>query len=320
MRGSERSLDEQKKAPQNEMLTAVKSFFDPDLSKVDVKTTKGFFQDLIGRMRDVDISGMGAQLAYFFLLSFFPLILFLVTLLPYLNLNVQHIFDFLQTIVPVEVFLLTQGTLTEILTTQGGGGLLSIGIIGTIWSASRGVNALIKTLNLAYDTEARPSIINRSWSLLFTVALVIVILIALVLPIFGQKFAFSLFEYLGVEETFASFWKFIKWVLPPTLIFVILILMYWVVPNTNPRVHFISVFPGAIFSTVSWVVLIYAFSYYVNHFGNLTSTYGSIASVIVLMLWLYFTGMILIFGGLLNASMQRRKVAKIETKASNTSD
>lgn len=312
-------LSENKK-DSKKLISAVQSFLDPDLSKVDVKTTKGFFQDLIGRMRDVDISGMGAQLAYFFLLSFFPLLLFLVTLLPYLNLNIQHIFDFLQTIVPVEVFLLTQGTLVEILTTHGGGGLLSVGIIGTIWSASRGVNALIKTLNFAYDTEARPSIVNRSWSMIFTVALVVVILVALMFSIFGQKFAYSLFEYVGVEETFSSFWKLIKWALPPMLIFIVLIIMYWVVPNTTPKLHFTSVLPGAIFSTVSWVVLIYGFSYYVNHFGNLTSTYGSIASVIVLMLWLYFTGMILIFGGLLNASIQRRKVAMMNEKASYTSD
>ncbi|WP_237658330.1 YihY/virulence factor BrkB family protein [Ureibacillus xyleni] len=307
-------MREQKKTSQNDVLSIVNSFLEPDMSKVDVTTTKGFIQDLIVRMRVVDISGMGAQLAYFFLLSFFPLLIFTVTLLPYLNLDEEHVFDFIQTIVPTEVFLLTQGTLTEILTTHNGGGLLGIGIVGTIWSASRGVNALIKTLHHTYDTKPRPGFINRAWSLIFTISLVIVILLALTIPIFGHHFGFALFSYLGVEENFADFWKYVSWFLPPTLIFCVLSLMFWVIPNTDPRLHFISVIPGALFSTVSWVLLIYAFSYYVNNFGNFTSTYGSIAGVIILMLWLYFTGMILIFGGLLNASMQKRKLVKKEKR------
>lgn len=307
-------LREQKNISQNDVLSKVNTFIDPDMSKIDVTTTKGFIQDLIVRMRVVDISGMGAQLAYFFLLSFFPLLIFTVTLLPYLNLDEEHVFDFIQTIVPTEVFLLTQGTLVEILTTHNGGGLLGIGLVGTVWSASRGVNALIKTLNHTYDTKPRAGIINRAWSLIFTISLVIVILLALTIPIFGHHIGFSLFSYLGLEENFAQFWRYVRWFLPPTLIFCVLSLMYWVIPNTDPRLHFISVIPGTLFSTISWVILIYAFSYYVNNFGNFTSTYGSIAGVIILMLWLYFTGMILIFGGLLNASMQKRKLMKLKKR------
>lgn len=303
-------MGEEQKSSVSETFSLVKTFMDPDKSKIDITTGKGFIQDLIVRMRDVDISGMGAQLAYFFLLSFFPLLIFMVTLLPYLDLEEEHVFDFIQSIVPTEVFLLTQGTITEILTTHQGGGLLSIGIIGTIWSASRGVNALIKTLNDAYETKRNPGFINRAWSLVFTIALVFLILLALLIPILGHQFAFSLFNYLGVEETFSEFWRFVRWIIPPILIFIVLNLMYWIIPNTEPRLHLISVLPGAFFSTVSWVVLIYGFSYYVNHFGNYTSTYGSIAGIIILMLWLYFTGMILIFGGLLNATMHKRRLVK----------
>lgn len=303
-------MGEEQKSSVSETFSLVKTFIDPDKSKIDITTGKGFIQDLIVRMRDVDISGMGAQLAYFFLLSFFPLLIFMVTLLPYLDLEEEHVFDFIQSIVPTEVFLLTQGTITEILTTHQGGGLLSIGIIGTIWSASRGVNALIKTLNDAYETKRNPGFINRAWSLVFTIALVFLILLALLIPILGHQFAFSLFNYLGVEETFSEFWRFVRWIIPPILIFIVLNLMYWIIPNTEPKLHMISVLPGAFFSTVSWVVLIYGFSYYVNHFGNYTSTYGSIAGIIILMLWLYFTGMILIFGGLLNATMHKRRLVK----------
>jgi len=305
-------LTEEKKTSQKGFLASVQTYLEADPSSVDVTTVKGFFHDLILRMRDVDISGLGAQLAYFFLLSFFPLLIFIVALLPFLNLNQKHIFDFLSTVVPTEVFLLTQGTLVEILTNQHNGGLLSISIIGTIWSASRGVNALIKALNETYDTEVRSSLINRAWSLVFTVALVVVILLALVIPIFGHYLSYSLFTYLGEQQSFTTFWTTTQFILPPILIFLVLMLMYWMIPNTDPRLRVTSVIPGSIFATLAWLILIYGFSFYLDYFGNFSSTYGSIAGVIVLMLWLYFTGMILIFGGLLNASMQRRKLEKME--------
>lgn len=297
------------KIQQNEKLALVKSFVAPDPSQIDILTRKGFFQDLIHRIKNVDISGMGAQLAYFFLLSFFPMLIFMVTLLPYLNLERGQIFDFLSEIMPNEVYSLIEGTLTEVLSNQNGG-LLSIGIIGTIWSASKGVDALMKALNRAYDVEGRAGFMNRLWSLIFTISLVGVLLIALVLPVFGQQIGNLIFDYLGVTTSFTTIWNSIRWIIPPALILILLTTMYWIVPNTDPRLTIVSVFPGAIFATSGWLVLTYVFSFYINNFGNYSATYGSIGGVIILMLWLYFTGMILIFGGLLNATFQKRQLAK----------
>ncbi len=307
-------LSKDKKQAENKSPNFIQSIIFPDESKVNILTFKGMVQDLILRMYAVDVSGLGAQLAYFFLLSFFPLLIFLVALLPFLNLNQQHVFDFMESMVPTEVFLLTQGTLVEILTSQNNGGILSLSIIGTIWSASRGVDALIKALNEAYNTKPKHGLVVRAWSVVFTIALVVIILIVLMLPIFGLRYGYTLFGYFGFEQSFISIWQYVQWGLPPLLIFIVLTLLYWVVPNTDPRLKLRSVIPGTIFSTVAWVVLIYAFTFYINNFGNIFSTYGSIASVIVLMLWLYFTGMILIYGGLINATIQRRRLAKIEKK------
>ena len=294
---------------QNEKLALVKSFIAPEPSQIDMLTMKGFFQDLIYRIKTVDMTGMGAQLAYFFLLSFFPMLIFMVTLLPYLSLEQGQVFDFLSDIMPDEVYGLIEGTLTEVLSNQNGG-LLSIGVIGTIWSASKGVDALMKALNRAYDVEGKAGFMNRLWSLIFTISLVGVILIALVLPVFGHQIGNLVFSYLGVAESFETIWIFIRWITPPTLIFLLLTVMYWIVPNTDPRLTIVSVFPGAFLATSGWLALTYGFSFYINNFGNYSATYGSIGGVIILMLWLYFTGMILIFGGLLNASFQKRQLAK----------
>lgn len=299
-----------KQRPENEKLSFIKSLINPSPSSINILTTKGFFQDLIHRIKNVDMGGMGAQLAYFLLLSLFPMLIFLMTLIPYLNLQQEQVFDFLADVMPGEVYSLIEGTLSEVLTNQNGG-LLSVGVLGTIWSASKGVDALMKGLNKAYDVDGRAGFKNRLLSLVFTVALVAVIIVALVFPVFGQQIGHIIFGYLGVEESFESMWTFIRWITPPALIVVTLMAMYWIVPNTDPRLKFISVFPGAIFATLGWVALTYGFSFYINNFGNYSATYGSIGGVIILMLWLYFTGMILIFGGLINATMHRRQLAKL---------
>lgn len=300
---------EKKKASANAVLGAVKSFVSADEETVDVTTPKGFVQDIVLRIQRVEISALSAQLAYFFLLSFFPLLIFLVTLLPYLNLEAELVYSTLVNVMPDEVYRMIESTLNEILTNRNSS-LLSIGIIGTIWSASKGINALFRALNKAYDTEGRVGIVNRGLSFVFTIALVLVVGVALLLPVFGQQIGHFLFSIVGVGEQFILFWHKIRWTMPLLLIFLVLMGLYWFVPNTNPRQKIIGVWPGAIFSTIAWLVLTYGFSFYISNFGNYSATYGSIGGVIILMLWLYLTGMMLIFGAMLNATMQKRALQK----------
>lgn len=302
---------EKRKASIHSTIGEVKSFFSPDEDAVDVMTSKGFIQDLMLRIQRVEISALGAQLAYFFLLSFFPLLIFLVTLLPYLNLETTQVYSFLVNLMPDEVYRLIESTLKEVLTNRNSS-LLSIGVLGTIWSASKGINALIRALNKAYNTEGRVGFVDRGLSLVFTIALVIVIAVALLLPVFGQQIGHFLFSIVNIEDEFESLWRNIRWSMPPLLIFLVLMAIYWLVPNTSPRLKIMGVWPGAIFSTLAWLVVTYGFSFYISNFGNYSATYGSIGGVIILMLWLYFTGMILIFGGVLNATMQKRALLKAE--------
>ena len=295
-------------------IALIKSFVTPTPEQIDSTTIKGFLQDMMYRIRTVDMVGMAAQLAFFFLLSFFPLVIFLVTLLPYLNLKQEQIFEFLKGITPPDVYMLVEDILREVLSNYNGG-LLSIGILGTIWSASRGVNALTRALNRAYDVESKSGVKNRLWSLLFTIALVGAVLIALVLPVFGQQIGNLLFSYIGLEGTSVeTFWTLILWSTPLLLIFSVLWIMYWAIPNISHGLKYIKVTPGAIIATLGWLILTYGFSYYIQNFGNFGMTYGSIGGVIILMLWLYFLGMVIIFGGLVNASIAKRKAAILEKK------
>ena len=284
------------------IVSDVQSFMAVKEYEVDHTTASGFVQYIMLSLKRVDMSGSGAQLAYFFLLSFFPLLIFLVTLLPYLSLRQEQVYEFMATIMPNEIFAMVEDILSQVLTRQNSG-LLSIGVIATLWTASRGVDALIKALNKAYDVDGKGGFINRLWSLVFTLAFVVIILVALVLPVFGEQIMNIVINYIGMDLQLGALWTTIRWLMPPTLILLLMTMVYWIVPNTNPRIKFFSVWPGALLATVGWITLTYGFSFYISNFGNYNATYGSIGGVIVLMLWLYFTGMILVFGGIVNAAM-----------------
>lgn len=263
------------------------------------------FQDLLQHIQKSDVTALGAQLAFFFLLSLFPLLIFMVTLLPYLNLPEDQIFQFLRNYAPADVYALIESTLTEVLQNRNGG-LLSLGLLGTIWSASNGVNAIVKSLNKSYGLEeTRPFFIVRGLSVVFTILIIVLFVIALVLPVFGEQIGILLFSFLGLDEMFLLVWNSIRFTIPPLIIFVVLTALYWLVPNE--KLYLKSVIPGGIFAALGWILVSLGFSFYVSNFANYTATYGSLGAIIVLMMWLYFSGTILMIGGQINAVMQERK-------------
>ncbi len=303
-RGSQKSSSSFNFLSKLKMMQFKKKKTDPDYP-FDVTSSKGFFKELLARIQHVDVTALGAQLAFFFLLSLFPLLIFMVTLLPYLNLQEDQLFNILRTYAPGEVYTLIDGTLDEVLSDRNGG-LLSVGIIATIWSASNGMNALIKSLNRSYDLdETRPFFIARGISVIFTLLLIVLFVVALALPIFGEQIGTFLFSYLGYEQGFLGVWNQVRWTIPPVMIFIVFMLLYWIAPNK--KLYLKSVIPGAIFATLGWIVVSLGFSLYVSSFANYSATYGSIGGIIVLMMWLYFSGTILMVGGQINAVMQERK-------------
>lgn len=279
-----------------------------DRQKFDVTTAKGFWKELVVRIKNVDITGLGSQLAFFFLLSLFPLLIFLMTLLPFLNIDESQVFLLIRDYAPDSVYTLLHDTLEDILKNRNGG-LLSVGVLATIWSASKGMNAITKALNRSYYVEeSRSFIVARAMSVVFTIALIAVLVVALILPVFGEQIGSLAFSYFGMENGFIKLWGSLRWILPPLLIFTVFLTLYWVVPNK--KIHLTSAVPGALFATTGWIVTSLAFSFYVGNFASYSATYGSIGGIIVLMMWMYFSAIILMLGGQLNAVMTERKQAK----------
>lgn len=279
----------------------------------DYTTLKGFIKGFINGIKNADVSNLGAQLAYFFLLSLFPLLLFILALFPYLNLPQTQMFSMLENILPKEIYTFIKGIMQDVLASRNSG-LLSVGIIATLWSASKGVNALVKSLNKSYGiVETRPFIIARGMSLIFTVLLIILLIIGLLLPVFGQSIGMFLENTIGLNKEFLKLFTYIRLILPSLLIVLVLVLLYWIMPNRT--ITFKNAIPGAIFSAIGWGLVSFGFSFYISHFANYSKTYGSIGGIIILMLWLYIIGIVLIVGGLLNAAMQKRKEQLIAKKS-----
>lgn len=251
------------------------------------------------RIGEDDILGLAAQLAYFFLLSLFPLLIFLVTLLPYLPITQDEMLGVVADFAPGQTMEFIEVNLNEIMSHQNKT-LLSFGIIATIWSASNGLNAVVRALNKAYEVkESRSFIVARGMAILFTVAMIFVFIIALLLPVFGKQIGMFLFAKFGMSSEFLAFWNMIRWFLSSLIIFVVFLVLYWLAPNKKFKC--IDAVPGAVFSTISWLLVSYGFSYYVSNFGNYSAMYGSIGAVIVLLIWFYLSGVIILLGGEINA-------------------
>lgn len=265
-------------------------------------------QAVSARVGRNDVSGNAAQLAYYMLFSIFPMLLIAATLLAYLHIDKDSVFNMIKEFAPDQIMDFLEDNLNTLLT-QKNGGLLSIGIIATLWSASNGMNAVMKSLNKAYGvTNKRNYVVQRLLSMFFTLAMLATVGATLLLLVFGQQIGMFLINHLNFSEDFLSFWNNLRWTVTLVVIFVVFTFLYWVAPNR--RSTLISVLPGALFSTIGWTVASVGFAYYVNNFGNYSATYGSIGVIIILMLWFYLTGIILMIGGELNATLAIRKKKK----------
>ncbi|GHI00279.1 YihY/virulence factor BrkB family protein [Neobacillus kokaensis] len=251
------------------------------------------------RISEDDLPGLSAQLAYYFLLSLFPLLIVLFTLIPYIPIPQQDMLGIIREFAPVDAMQFIEKTINEIMRHRSGG-LLSFGIIGTIWSASNGINAIVRAFNKAYNVpESRSFLVARGMAILLTFGMIFIFLLALILPIFGREIGQFIFSQFGYSKLFLKLWNTLSVVVSAIILFVVFTGLYWIAPNVKFRCR--SAFPGAAFATFGWIVSSLGFSFYVGNFSNYSVTYGSIGAIIVLMIWLYISAFIIILGGEINA-------------------
>ncbi|MFC4775216.1 YihY/virulence factor BrkB family protein [Paenibacillus sp. GCM10023252] len=274
-----------------------------------------FARNLIYRFRDDEVPALGAQLTYYFILAFFPFLIFLISIIGFMQLSQDSVIHEFIRILPQETGAAVQNILDEV-TANKSQALLSFGMLATIWAASNGVNAVIKGLNKAYDEEeTRPFWKVRGLAVLATMVLAIVIVLSMLMLVFGKSIGEYLFEWMNYPAGFEMIWGIVKYAIPLLGMCVVFLLLYRMTPNR--KLTFREVLPGSIFTTVGWIVTSILFSFYVNNFGNYTKTYGSLGGIIVLLIWLYLSSIIIILGGEINATFAFWREGRTKAESKN---
>ncbi len=264
-----------------------------------------FVKQLFQRLDRNEALGMSAELAYFFLLSLFPFLIFLLTLIAYVPITQEDVLGVIRQYAPGDTMKLIETNVVRILNEQRGD-LLSFGIIATIWFASNGINAIVRAFNRAFDVnENRHFFIVRGTAILLTLAMVFVIIVALLLPVFGREIGLFIFSSYGLSEEFLTIWNTIRWGVSFVILFFVFSCLYLSAPNIHLRLK--DVLAGSLFATVGWMSASLLFSYYVSNFGNYTAMYGSLGGIIVLLVWFYISGLMIIIGGEINAILLQWK-------------
>lgn len=251
------------------------------------------------------------QLTLSLILAFFPFVIFLFTLLGFLQLDPTSLLEQLAQILPLSVYRQVSGIIEDVLGRQHGQ-LLSISIVVAIHAASRGFRALTKGSNQVLGlVDRRNFLINYLISVAGVIVFAMTIIIVLVAMVFGQQIINLLmlrFPQLPLYQLI----QLSRHVLPVLLIFCILTLFYMFVPAR--RVRFRAAFPGALFTTIAWTALTLLFQYYVDNFADYSVFYGALGTMVALLLWVQLISTIILLGVEINALLLRRGDGKATHK------
>ena len=248
--------------------------------------------------------GLAAQLAYYFFLALFPALLFLVAVISFMPVSglLDAVTAMLARVAPGEVIAIIQDQILKIANDKSTG-LLTLGMLGTIWSCSSGMTAIVDTLNQAYDIqESRPWWKVRLMAVGLTVALAIFIVASLTLVLVGPTLAEKAAVWAHMGPAFAWTWKVVQWPLVFALVTLGIALIYYFAPDAEQDWVYIT--PGSVLATVLWLIISLVFKYYVANFTSYTATYGFIGGAIVLMLWFYVSALAVLVGAELNAEIE----------------
>lgn len=269
-------------------------------------TIKKFVKELYYRLMYDEISLLSANLSYYFVLSILPIMLVGLALTPYFNIDQNYVLQKINQIAPGVLGEYIFGMISEVLNNKNNT-ILTFGIIFTLWAASNGIYGLMYAFNISFRVkEERLWITVKLISIVFTIILLFGMFTVLILIVFGRQLTWLLFHKINLDESFLTAWGYFTLLLPAFLTFFMFIFLY--ILATNVKLRFLNAVPGALFASIAWIVLSKGFGYYIDHFSNYIKTYGSIGAIMLFIMWLYFTGYILIIGAEINAILYNYKV------------
>jgi membrane protein len=264
--------------------------------------------------RQHDILGRAAQLGYFFLLAIFPALLGLTSLMGMLPIQsiLPRLLKYLHKVLPQESVFLVEDYLQHI--SQGTeSGMFPLSLLGALVAASWGMMAIMETLNTVYNVkESRVIWKAAGTAILLTTGAAAFVIVSITLILVGESLSQWIADVVGLSWVFTFWWTIFQW--PMTFFFMLLsssLIYYWA-PNTKHAWQWIT--PGSVLAVSLWIVVSLAFKFYVEILIDYNVVYGSITGVIVLMIWLYLSGLILLIGGELNVVLESEKLHRQKQK------
>lgn len=276
---------------------------------------KKFITSFQKHVADAEIGDRSVVVAYYLLLSFFPLLIVVGNLLPYLNITPSTVLPYLKEVIPLTIYQFLRPAIESLLSNNSGG-LLSISVVAALWSSSKGINAMQTALNRAYGVEDRGNfVISRIVSVgMVGILMMAIIAVALFFSV-GQVLLDILQPLLQFPKEYIETFLTLRWPITLLGLLVIISVIYSVIPNAKVRIRY--TIPGTIFATVGWLILAQGFGLYARTFARSVSGYQIIGSFIVLMFWLNFAAAIVILGGILNVTVEEFHTGKQVQKGSN---
>lgn len=246
---------------------------------------------------------LAAGLAYYFVLSLFPLLIVLSTVLIYLPIPdlFARLLGAMASVVPADGMVLVRGVLKDVLNHQHPK-LLSVGIIGTIYAATGGFSSMIEAMNVAYDVpETRPWWRTRLLSLELTLVIGGLFIVALGFLVLGPQFGGWLAAKIDLGPVFAFAWNYLRWAVAVGFTVLGVELLYFWAPNVRNR--FWSTLPGATLAVTAWLAASWALGLYIRHLANFNKTYGTLGAAVVLLTWFYWTNLTILMGAEFNSEL-----------------
>ena len=274
-----------------------------------------------GEFQRDQCTDLAAALTYYSVLSVFPAILALVSLLGLFGqgeATTTALLDIVRQLGQGEVATQLQGPIDQIVMARGAGLAFVVGLVGAIWSASGYVGAFGRAMNRVYQVdEGRPIWKLRPVVVLLTIGLVIMAALVLVGLVVSGPVATAIGDAVGLGEASRTVWEIVKWPVMLGIVVVMVAVLYYATPNVRqPRFRWVSV--GATVAILVWVLASVAFGFYVSNFSSYNKTYGSLAGIVVFLLWLWITNLALLFGAEIDAELERTRELQSGIEAEKT--
>lgn len=254
-----------------------------------------------------EINSKAAEISFYLLLSFFPFLIFTISLVvytPIIKLS-KYIF-LLEKILPLGVFNIVSSLIQSAIENRSFSFLI-LSFILAMYTMSRAVLSLIRGMNRSYNIrETRPYFEVLFISLVFVIVIVVLIFTSMIFLVFGEKLGSFLFKLIGLDQYFIDIWNLCRYVVGVITVIMILMNLYRFTPNK--KLSFKQVLPGAIVSTLCWLIASFCYSFYSNNFARYDIIYGSLGGIIVLITWVYLSSWTILIGCEINSNLYKRKI------------